>query len=114
MGREFDWQKLARDIHRFRNDRRLSLNEICKAAHTSQPLAWRALNGQTRKFTAACEALCRYANLNREDYLVLPDPSKNGDLMGALQDVWDGTDRHARNIARLIRLLPKCQQTRGP
>lgn len=60
----------------------------------------RVRNGQFRRLTPTVAELCRYADF---DLTIRRNPASSEILMKALSEVWDGSDAHARLIARLLR-----------
>lgn len=73
---------------------------IARAAKLGQPQVHRNLFGQPKRVTRTLIALCKYASIS--PYVTGSDPSQSQVLMQALATVWDGTDGHARRLARLL------------
>lgn len=73
---------------------------ISKRFNITQSTVYRNLYGNPIKVTKGLELLCNYAKINSKNLELEPD--KNAILMAALKRVWDGTDKHAKQLARLI------------
>lgn len=79
--------------------------ELAEKAKVSQSTVSRAQNysGRSRP-SKGLLALCKYAGI--ETHLIkpesIPDPRKNTVLMEALENVWDGTDKSAKALAKVI------------
>lgn len=89
-------------IRHFMAQNGYNTNSLAKAAGLQQSSVYRALIPNAGGVNGTHFALCAYADINplREVHLY---PEKNAVLMEALTEVWDGTDRHARVLARLLR-----------
>lgn len=73
---------------------------IARAANLGQPQVHRNLYGRPKRVTKTLIALCKYACVERHEEA--SDPSQSQVLMQALANVWDGTDGHARLLAKLL------------
>lgn len=74
--------------------------------HQSTVCRMLAPNYQPRRLSQGLRKLCEYAEI--EIYMHSPvDPRNSKDLMDALEYVWDGTERHSKALARVIRDLGK-------
>ncbi|MGZ3857875.1 MAG: helix-turn-helix domain-containing protein [Bacteriovorax sp.] len=70
----------------------------------------RILNGKFKKAQGRnVEKICKYANISLKNLEMPPDPSKNKVLMTAIEQIWDGSDKHAEAIAEVLRALKKIQ-----
>ena len=73
---------------------------IARAAGMGQPQVHRNLFGRPKRVTRTLLPLCKYAGV--EAYEGTNDPRESQVLMEALAIVWDGTDSHARRLAKLL------------
>lgn len=73
---------------------------ISKATGVGQPQVFRNLFRQPKRVTQTLLRLCKYAKISAYEDAV--DPTQSPELMIALAQVWDGTDAHARKLAKLL------------
>lgn len=73
---------------------------IARAANLGQPQVYRNLFGRPKKVSRTMRELCKYARVDA--YEGTADPSESKVLMEALATVWDGSDVHARRLAKLL------------
>lgn len=73
---------------------------IAKAARLGQPQVHRNLYGHPKRVTKTLKDLCAYANICLTSGKA--DPRECTTLIAALNQVWDGTEGHARKLARLL------------
>jgi predicted XRE-type DNA-binding protein len=85
-------------------DKRLTQLGIAATTGIDQSQVSRILNSDFRRPSKNVLKLCSYAN-SLIDGNDRPSPATNHDLMSALEQVWDGTDQHARALANVIRSL---------
>lgn len=97
MSIQTDVAKALRAAMSTKGDTQTSLG---KRLNVDQAKICRVLNGQFRRVTPAVAKLCQYADI---DPVKRRDPASNATLMAALGDIWDGSERHATTIARLLR-----------
>jgi transcriptional regulator with XRE-family HTH domain len=85
----------------------LSQQEIAAALGVSQPQVSRILAGKSTRRTRLFEAVCIYAYeaQARVQKGAKPPARSCSTLLDALDAVWDGTDRHAKALALVIRSL---------
>lgn len=77
-------------------------NTLAIAAKIPQPTVYRSLDPDSGRVNKTLIKLCDYAYINPYiEQEVIPESSQV--LMSALREVWDGTERHARALARLLR-----------
>lgn len=73
---------------------------IARATQLGQPQVHRNLYGQPKRVSKTLQALCKYANIEMKNDGA--DPRDCATLIAALNQVWDGTEGHARRLARLL------------
>jgi len=73
---------------------------IARAVRLGQSQVHRNLYGCPKRVTKTLRLLCEYANI--EVVSGGADPRGSATLMAALHDVWDGSEGHARRLARLL------------
>lgn len=92
---------LAAEIRaRLARDNLTTSTAISKAFGLGQPQIYRNLFGQPKRVTRTLKALCKYLNIDAYEGCGHPGESKV--LMDALSSVWDGTESHAKRLARLL------------
>ncbi|MBO9770075.1 MULTISPECIES: hypothetical protein [Xanthomonas] len=77
-----------------------SSSAIARASNLGQPQVYRNLFGKPKKVSRTMRQLCEYAEVDA--YEGTADPSDSRVLMEALATVWDGTDAHAKRLAKLL------------
>lgn len=73
---------------------------IARLTGINQSQVHRNLFGKPKRLSQTHRRLCKYAKIDVE--VKTADPRSSTILMGALASVWDGTDDHARRLARLL------------
>jgi len=99
---------IAAELTRKFNDSALCQVNVSKECHVSQSQISRILAGQFRRRSKNVNILCEYANIKIEKHKA--DPVQNRILMDALAETWDGTDRHAKAIAKVLKALVRLQE----
>lgn len=90
-------------------DRGVTQVQLAEGAKASQSQVSRLLAGRSRRLSKATLRICGYATINT--YVTkLSDPRKSEILVQALQRVWDGSDEHAKSIARVVSSLEDFKQ----
>lgn len=85
---------------------------IAQACGLDQGQVSRILNGHFKEYKGHVENLCKYAEISIVPHTV--DPSQNPALMQALRKVWDGSDKHAQAIAKVVLALSDIKSHRHP
>jgi hypothetical protein len=83
---------------------KVSIAFSCKM---TQSTVHRALKGSPKRMTSALNELCVYAKINLQDFA--DEPEQSDTLMNALRQVWDGTEIHAKQLARLLIVANSCK-----
>lgn len=105
MNRNYVNKSYARLATALRQDSRSDV-EIARLSGVSQPTVWRLRNQSTARIRASGQfiKLCAFYQLNE-----LQEPpceaSLEGELMGAIMNIWDGSEAHARALIKVIRSL---------
>lgn len=81
----------------------ITQQQIAKATGISQSQVSRILSGATRNQSKAYRRVCVY--VERFERTNGPDPAKNSEIMDALRSTWDGTEPHAKLLARILKDL---------
>ena len=78
--------------------------ELAKRIMVNQATISRYQNGQFFKVTSGVKKLCKYAGI--DVYLESkPDPEGHKILSQVIFDSWDGTMAHARQLAKVIKVI---------
>lgn len=85
---------------------------ISEACGLNQGQVSRILNGRFKECKGHVARLCKYAEITIVPHTV--DPSQNLTLMQALRKVWDGSDKHAQAIAKVVLALSDIKSHRHP
>ncbi|MFK2919043.1 helix-turn-helix domain-containing protein [Dyella koreensis] len=101
MKRPKDPIALAHELRQRLAERGLtSGTAIAKATGLGQSQVHRNLYGSPRRVSRTLLALCKYAKIDA--YERASDPRNSLALMEALAQVWDGSEAHARRLAKLL------------
>lgn len=101
MERRKDPIQLADELRDRLRQRGLSTGtEIARASGLGQPQVHRNLFGRPKRVGRTLLALCKYVGIDA--YEKAGDPRQSIVLMQALADVWDGSEAHARKLAKLL------------
>jgi hypothetical protein len=73
---------------------------IARATSLGQPQVHRNVFGKPKRVTKTLKGLCDYADIDLTAGEA--DPRESATLIAALSQVWDGTEVHARRLARLL------------
>lgn len=105
MNRNHIQESYARLATALRQDER-SDAEISRASGVSQPTVWRLRNQNSGRIRASGQfnKLCAFYQINELDK-PLGGGSLEGELKGAIMNIWDGSDAHARALIKVIRSL---------
>lgn len=82
--------------------------EVSKLIDVSQSQISRVLAGKFKRRSKNVNKLCKFANIKFERHKV--DPVQNRILIDALMEVWDGTDHHAKAIAKVLKALSSLKE----
>jgi hypothetical protein len=82
----------------------ITQQEISSSTGISQSQISRILAGQTKKTSKSYRALCVYV-FSKQTKVTVERVKNNPELVQALAAVWDGSDRHAKALASVIRSL---------
>lgn len=73
---------------------------IARETGLTQSNVHRCLCGRPKRVSKTLLALCNYAKISPE--IDKPAAASNATLMDAIEQVWDGSEQHARSLARLL------------
>lgn len=73
---------------------------IAKESGLGQSQVYRNLFGRPKTASKTLLALCEYAGVDA--YEGYSDPAQSQILMNALGSIWDGSEAHARRLAKLL------------
>lgn len=91
---------VVRQIENYMAEHGLTQMELSRLTGIPQPTLSRALR-TPRRITNTHRRLCRYANISLKEGA--PSPMASERLRQTISEVWDGTDRHADALIRLLR-----------
>jgi transcriptional regulator with XRE-family HTH domain len=89
--------QFGRRLEDLMRDRRLTQEDVATAAGVSQATVSRTLHRQPQRSGAAYLRLCSYI---QEETVPANDAPAN--LIAAVRQTWDGSERHAAALAELI------------
>lgn len=95
--------EIAKRLRDFREEKGWTEETFASKADISQSHVSKILRGNFKLTSKNVRKLCQYAKLDVD--LTKGNPADNPDLMDALDEVWDGTPRRAKALARVIRSL---------
>lgn len=91
---------VLRQIENYMTENKLTQIELSRITNIPQSTLSRALRAP-RRITDTHRRLCKYANISLK--IGTPDSTASEKLRQTIADVWDGTDRHADALIRLLR-----------
>lgn len=94
-------QEVVVDLRQYIKSTACTQSDLSARTGIHQSQLSRILNGEARRISKNLLVLCKYANISVE--MKDPQPETNPDLMQALRDTWNGSERHAQQLAMLIR-----------
>lgn len=97
-----NWGTLCADLKTALDGSKLSLQQLSKQSgvsyHALRRFKQRGISNRSKN----AKTLCTFFNIPTETQVEVT-PEKNGTIMGALKESWDGSHHQAELIARLIR-----------
>lgn len=94
-------QEVVADLRQYIKSTGCTQSDLSAETGIHQSQLSRILGGEARRLSKNLMALCKYANISVE--MKDPQPEANPDLMQALRETWNGSERHAQQLAMLIR-----------
>jgi transcriptional regulator with XRE-family HTH domain len=94
----------ALEAARVLRDHGIGQEQVAKAIGASQSQVSRILAGQVHRPSALLDAVCAYARRLRAP-IDIKAVRANDELISALAQTWDGTEKHAKSLAVVIRSL---------
>ena len=82
----------------------ITQGQIAEGVGASQSQVSRVLSGRGRRFSRLTEAVCDYVERNVGG-ISKESVCQNDELVDAIRETWDGSARHARALATVIRSL---------
>ena len=99
---------VLRQIETYMAENKLTQIELSRLTGIPQPTLSRALR-TPRRLTETHRRLCKYADIPLK--ATAPTPIASERLRQTIADVWDGTDRHADALIRLLRAASEIAST---
>lgn len=106
MNKHLTVKEIAKALHRWMERGELSQALIAEKLNIHQSQVSRILRGNFKRFSSNVRKFCDEARIDVQ--AVAPErvrPRKSRRLQKALEEVWDGTERHERALIRVIRSL---------
>ena len=97
--------EISEKLRKYLEDNDITEEILAKKANVDQSQVSRIRNAQFKRITENVMRVCKYAEIDLGSIREESDPAKNPELMGALSLVWDGTDKKAKALAKVIRSL---------
>ncbi len=96
--------EISAALHVWRTSNAITQQMIEYNTGVDQSQISRIFSGKFLRVTPSVLKICKYAKINliKEGDV---DPKTNSRIMDALEKTWDGTDRHAKLIAKVILAL---------
>ncbi len=99
-------RELVADLRRYLEENDLRQNTLIIGTGVKQYTVSRYLKEPPKKVSATLIKLCKYAKIEVSTEVEVA-PQKSDVLMDALKSVWDGTPKHAKSIAAVIKSLSR-------
>lgn len=97
-------RQLIAEIRDYMNTTGIKQLQLSYCSNVNQATISKYLKEPPKKVTSALKKICNYAKISLYSN-ELSQPEKNQVLMKALRDNWDGTDKHAQKISKIIYAL---------
>ncbi len=97
--------EIAKQFNKYIRDNNIIEQTVANATNTSQSFVSRIRTGNFKRITENVKKVCEYASIDLDSIKKESNPAENTDIMKAIDDVWDGTDKKAKALARVIRSL---------
>jgi transcriptional regulator with XRE-family HTH domain len=94
--------EIGKQLQKFLADNKISQETVADATNTNQTQVSRIKNGDFKRITENVKRICEYANIDLNVTKEKVNPAQNLDLMAAISEVWDGTDKKAKALAKVI------------
>ena len=82
-------------------------NSIATETKINQSQIYRNLFDTPKRVSKTIRKLCDYANIDIYEEVDPPHPRESDTLMCTLSSVWNGTEEHARQIAKLLKSVDR-------
>lgn len=96
--------EISTTLREWRTNNAITQEMIESNTGVDQSQVSRIISGKFLRVTPSVLEICKYANINLIKECKV-DPKTNVRMMQALEKTWDGTDRHANMIAKVILAL---------
>lgn len=96
-----DNKEIAKQLEKYLEDNEMTEQMLANATNTHQSYISRLKNGNFKRITEKVENVCEYASIDLISHKKV-NPAENSDLMKALGEVWDGSDKKAKALAKVI------------
>lgn len=97
--------EIGKQLQKYLDDREITQENLAKAVKIDQSQISRIINGDFKKVSKNVKKLCEYAKIDLDSIKLHRNPAENPDLMEALSLVWNGTNKNAKALAKVIRSL---------
>jgi transcriptional regulator with XRE-family HTH domain len=94
--------EIGKQLQKYLEDNGLTQQQLAIATNTDQSYISRILRADFTRITKKVRDICEYARLDLDSHT---NPADNPALIGALDWVWDGSEKKAKALAKVIRSL---------
>lgn len=96
--------EIARQFKKYLDDNRITEQTVADATDIDQSYISRIKNGKFKIVTDKVKRVCEYASIDLES--ARKNSSAEKDILtSAIDEVWDGTEKQAKALAKVIRSL---------
>ncbi len=96
--------EIARDFQKYLDANNITQQTVANATDISQSFISRIRNGDFKRITDKVKMVCEYASISLEADKKHSSAEKEI-LTNAIDYVWDGTEKQAKALAKVIRSL---------
>ncbi len=96
-------EEIGQLVNKFIKENGVTQSDIAKSTGIHQSQVSRIINADFKKASKNVKLLCKYAKIDLHTLEERKfDPNNNPELMNAIGIVWDGTEKKAKALAKVI------------
>lgn len=96
--------EIANQLKKYLEENKVTEQSVANATNIDQSYISRIKNGKFKRVTENVKKVCEYARIDL-NFVKESSPAEKTILMNAIYEVWDGTEKQAKALAKVIRSL---------
>lgn len=97
--------EISEKLRKYLEDSDITQEKFAKKVNVDQSQISRILNADFKRISKNVRKVCKNAKIDLDSKKGESNPAESPELMNALSLVWDGTDKKAKALAKVIRSL---------